>query len=233
MNGLVNQGAAGESGAGVSLGAEIPLSELYIPFESLGNNCEFGIVQRQTGYDPPGLFRNVGFLNAEAIISTIDRNLEGMFDETLYSFVLPDGWPDWRLDCMRYGFGFHTSIPATLSRDSDEWRKKAKDTVSAFRFLKRLFQDELRSGERTFVFRFIAPLEPELIKKFHQAIRKHGPGWLLYVKQDPAHPEGFVELVEEGLLIGSIDKLSNENPPQINAAAWENIARKVMALRQP
>jgi hypothetical protein len=209
----------------------LPLNELFMPFESLGNNCEFGIVQRQAGYDPPGLFRNVGFLNVDAIISTISRNLEGMFDEGLYSFTLPDGWPDWRLDCMRYGFLFHTAIPASLSRDSEEWKKKARDTVASFRFLKRLFQEELRTGEKIFVFRFIAPLEPAQIERFVQAIRKHGPGWLLYVAQDPARPEGHVELVETGLLVATIDRLSNENPPQINSEAWANIARKAIALK--
>jgi hypothetical protein len=212
--------------------ASIPLNELYMPFEGLGNNCEFGIVQRQTGYDPPGLFRNVGFLNVDAIIGTINRNLEGMFDEGLYSFTRPEGWPDWRLDCMRYGFGFHTVIPASLERDTPEWQKKAKDTIATFRFLKRLFQDELKSGEKIFVFRFIAPLEPEVVQKFFQAIRKQGPGWLLYVKQDPAHPEGSVELLEEGLLVGAIDRLSNENPPQINSPAWERICRRALAIRQ-
>jgi hypothetical protein len=209
----------------------IPLNELYMPFESLGNNCEFGIVQRQAGYDPPGLFRNVGFLNVDAIISTISRNLEGMFDEGLYSFTLPEGWPDWRLDCMRYGFLFHTAIPASISRDSEEWQKKAKDTVASFRFLKRLFQDELQTGEKTFVFRFIAPLEMAQIQRFVQAIRKHGPGWLLYVTQDEAKPDGFVEMAEDGLLLGAIDRLSNENPPQINSKAWVNIARQAIALR--
>ncbi len=232
MDGMASEGQANHEDSGAADGNAIPLSELYVPFESLGNNCEFGIVQRLTGYDPPGLFRNVGFLNVDAIVITIERNLEGMFDEGLYNFVLPNGWPDWRLDCMRYGFGFHTSISAKVERDSDEWRKKAKDTIAAFRFLKRLFQDELRSGERTFVFRFISPLPPETIQRFLRAIRKHGPGWLLYIKEDANFPEGSVEYIEDGLLIGAIDRLSNENPPQINAQAWENIARRVIELRQ-
>jgi hypothetical protein len=232
MDGTSAEGQGSQADSGIADVNGIPLSELYMPFESLGNNCEFGIVQRLTGYDPPGLFRNVGFLNVDAIVSTIERNLEGMFDEGLYNYILPDGWPDWRLDCMRYGFGFHTSIPAKLDRDSDEWRKKAKDTIAAFRFLKRLFQDELKSGERTFVFRFIAPLPLETIQKFLKAIRKHGPGWLLYVKEDANFPGGFVERIEEGLMIGAIDRLSNENPPQINAKAWEHIARRVIEIRQ-
>jgi hypothetical protein len=36
--------------------------------EGIGNNCEFGIVQRYFGYDPPGLFRNVGFYSVKIII---------------------------------------------------------------------------------------------------------------------------------------------------------------------
>jgi len=62
--------------------------ELYKNFETIGNNCEFGIVQRKAGFDPLGLFRNVGFLNVEQIIGAIVANLDGMFDDGNYSWAL-------------------------------------------------------------------------------------------------------------------------------------------------
>ena len=71
------------------------LIEVLSRFESLGNNCEFGIVQRSAGYDPPGLFRNVGFLDVEQIISAVSHNLEGMFEPGRYELTAPEGWLDW------------------------------------------------------------------------------------------------------------------------------------------
>lgn len=210
---------------------DTPMSELVTMFESIGNNCEFGIVQRHHAYDPPGLFRNVGFLNPDSIINAIDSNLDQMFDAEKFEFVLPEGWPDWRLDCQIHGFGFHTAIPASIERGSAEWLKKTEQSVAAFRFLKRRFQSDLSSGEKTFIFRFIDELPASVIERLYQAIRKHGPGWLLYVKEDRQKTSALVETIHDGLLVSSITKLSNENPPQIDFAAWAEILSKVAILR--
>jgi hypothetical protein len=210
---------------------DAPMSELVTMFESIGNNCEFGIVQRHHAYDPPGLFRNVGFLNPDSIINAIDSNLDQMFDAEKFEFVLPEGWPDWRLDCQIHGFGFHTAIPASIERGSPEWLKKTEQSVAAFRFLKRRFQTDLLSGEKTFIFRFIDELPASVIERLYQAIRKHGPGWLLYVKQDRQKTSALVETIHNGLLVSSITKLSNENPPQIDFAAWGSIMSQASQLR--
>ena len=38
-----------------------PLNEMLLEFESLGDNCEFGLVQRHFGAEPISLLRFAGF----------------------------------------------------------------------------------------------------------------------------------------------------------------------------
>ena len=205
-------------------------ANLLLNFESLGNNCEFGIVQRHYGLDPPGLFRNVGFLSADQMINTIEGGLDGMFDDGRFAFTLPPDWPDWRLECGVYGFAFHTSVPASIERGSAEWIDRERKTVAAFRLMKRKFIEDLFGGEKIFVFRFIEDVPLESIVRMQHAIRKYGSGWLLYVKPNPAESLGWVERVDDGLIIGSLPRLSNEDPPQIDFANWEVIAQASLAI---
>lgn len=64
------------------------------------------------------------------------------------------------------------------------------------------------------------------------AIRRHGPGWLLNVAEDPSKPTGTVEQIDDGLIRATTSVLSNEDPPNINFAAWEVIARKAWAIKE-
>lgn len=218
-------------GIGVCNIASLPLSELYIPFEGIGNNCEFGIVQRNAGYDPPGLFRNVGFWSPDSIIAVIESGLSGMFDDGNFQFIVPEGWPDWRLDCSASGMGFHTGIPSSLEPDSTEWTQKTAQSIKLFRFLKRSFLQDLRNGEKIFVFRYNLESTEMTIKRLHDALQIHGENWLLYVTEDFVHPSGWIELRQPRLIIAGIQKLSSQNPPIIEFPAWEKIARASINAR--
>jgi len=207
----------------------LPVSDLYLPFESIGNNCEFGIVQRGSGFDAPGLFRNVGFNHIDAIISVIERGLADMFAEGKYAFIVPPGWKDWRLDCNVSGMGFHTGISSALEMDSPGWVKETAQSIALFRYLKRCFLEDLSHGEKIFVFRELGAADDAVIERLFSALRKHGENWLLYVSQQPG--ETKLTLRKHGLLVGSIQRLSNENPPVIDFPAWEKLARESLAIR--
>lgn len=210
--------------------AEVPVRDLYRSFESLGNNCEFGIVQRSVGYDPPGLFRNVGFNMPSAIINAIEAHLDGMFDEGRYKYLRQEGWPDWRLDCNVYGFYFHSGVSVSILEGTPEWTKAMAESIAAFRFLKRKFLEELEYGDKIFTFRYLPEQSDQTIRRLYAAIRSHGPGRLLFVMQDPTKPFAWTQRLDEGLMHAAIGKLSNENPPQVDFAAWEAIARKAVQM---
>ncbi|MEC4592302.1 tetratricopeptide repeat protein [Nitrospirillum amazonense] len=198
-------------------------------FESIGNNCEFGIFQRHLGFDPPGLFRNVGYLNPQQIIKCIINGLDGMFDSGTCEYVLPEGWADWRLDCQIYGFGFHSRIPREVEKDSREWQQLIKKNLAQFQFLKKKFLDDLESGEKIFVFRFKAFLNESVAGSLLKAIRQHGTGRLLYVYENPLESGPTFQVKSDGLIQASIPRLSGENPPQIDFDAWLHICRASLA----
>ena len=208
---------------------QIPIELLYTKFESLGNNCEFGIVQRTVGFDPPGLFRNVGFHAVEQMISAISLNFYGMFEEGNFDFSIPDGWEDWRLDCKIYGFGFHTGMPLTLTRDSPEWSKRVASTMVVFRYLKEKIQEDLALGEKMFVYRSFEKVSSHTVRRLLGAIQLRSRAALLYVRADPSKPTGSLTFRGGGLVEATLTSLSNENPPRIEHKTWEVMVRKILA----
>jgi hypothetical protein len=201
---------SGQSGDGV-----------FRTFESLGNNCELGIVQRTHGYDTPGLFRNVGFQTVEQIIKALECRFEGMFDAGNFSYLQRSNWPDYALHCRRYGFVFHTAIPC----DQPILEKTASRNIASFRFMLRKLREDLEQGEKIFVYRSDRTASDDLVVRLHSAIRTYGPGWLLYVRQDASKPRCDLEIPADGLMVASMPLLSNSNPPVIDMASWQRLAR--------
>lgn len=207
------------------------ITDIYSRFEGLGNNCEFGIVQRKSGLDPLGLFRNAGFLGIDQITAAISTGFAGLFEEGMFSYHQRDGWPQYGLACRVYGFVFHTGIPANVPFPSAEWDRRSTKDIAAFRFLKRKLLEDLAAGEKTFVYRSKQGITGSKARALQAAIASHGPGWLVCVSEDETQPSGVTELVEPGLIRASVRRLSNENPPVIEFEAWEAIARQSLALR--
>ncbi len=208
----------------------LSLPDLLANFESLGNNCEFGIVQRAADYDPPGLFRNAGFLRTEQMIHAIEASFEGMFDEGRYVFSRPAGWPDCALDCRVFGFQFHTGIPNT---ETDE--RVFANAIGLFRFLKRKILEDLQDAQKIFVYRHneAAQTSDYLAEQLLAALRRHAPNWLLLVREDtrPERRFAWAEAGAGGLIRAGISRLSKENPPYVDFAAWEKIARLAWAMK--
>lgn len=212
--------------AGSTGSFSMQLNEVFTDFIGLGNNCEFGIVRDVAlqGTASTGLFHAVGFLDTQQMINAINAGLQGMFDEGRYSFVSPIGWPDYAIDCLQYGFRFHTGVELKHSARDDALEK----ALTIMRFRKRIFLEELALGAKIFVYRHNAPFDDEAARKLFGAIRRHGPGRLLFIRQDPTQHFGSVEEHADGLYYGAISRLSNENPPVIDFAAWEKIARTIL-----
>jgi hypothetical protein len=78
-------------------------------------------------------------------------------------------------------------------------------------FLRRQLIDDLKSGDKVFVFRdMFKNLTDQQIERLHSAVRRYGPGTLLYVRySDEIHPAGSVEQAAPGLLIGYMSNFSN------------------------
>ena len=54
-----------------------PIEELMLAFESLGDNCEFGLVQRDGGAEPLGLLRFAG-MSLGNLVAALEAKLDGL-----------------------------------------------------------------------------------------------------------------------------------------------------------
>jgi hypothetical protein len=57
----------------------VPRAEPMLGFESLGDNCEFGLVQRLCGAEPLGLFRFHATILSN-LVAPLREDLQGLFD---------------------------------------------------------------------------------------------------------------------------------------------------------
>ncbi|HWB51989.1 MAG TPA: hypothetical protein VG651_22975 [Stellaceae bacterium] len=206
----------------------VSFSEVLKKFESLGNNCEFGIVQRENDFDPPGLFRNVGFGYPDQMIHAIETSFENMFEYGWFDFGLPSHWADWRLDCRVHGMHFHTAIPRDTRVGSDEWERRSKSAIAVLRYLKNRMLEDLQRGDKIFVYRSVDEAPAQTIRQMSEAISAHGPGWLLYVTQGGTSTPNWVRREGSRLLVAKMERLVNEDPPLPDLAAWEAIMRAAL-----
>ena len=58
-------------------GVATALPDLFLQFESMGHNCEFGLVQRHFGAEPLGLLR-WNAISVEDVILGIEQQFEGV-----------------------------------------------------------------------------------------------------------------------------------------------------------
>lgn len=199
------------------------LAAAFQRFEAIGSNCEFGIVQALANPAAPvGLFRYVVFEHTDQMIQAIEAGLEGMFEPDAYAFAQV-GWLDHAVECKRFGFRFHTGVPLDVTGTA-----VLEQHVEGLRALKSRFLALLASGEAVFAYRHPSECDEPAMRRLLQAIRRHGPGRLLAVREDADRPFGSCVDAGDGLTLGSIRQLTREDPAQVDFAAWEKIVRGVV-----
>jgi tetratricopeptide (TPR) repeat protein len=177
--------------------------ELFMSMESLGDNCEFGGVQRKFGAEPLGLLRFAGILAAN-LARALERRLEGIGD--------PDKV---RLEIIQTGeYIIHDdyeiimhSFVHTHEISHDLFLARILRRVT---FLRKKLIADLEEGTKLFVFKDRSGMSLDEAIMLHRAIRTYGnPHLLCVLLADSVHPAGLVEVHEPGLLIGYISRFAN------------------------
>jgi hypothetical protein len=94
---------------------------------------------------------------------------------------------------------------------------------------------DLENPTKVFVYRdHKRNLTHDQLSALHAALRSYGDTTLLYVRyQDEAHPNGTVEVVKPGLIIGYIDRFvldRDGNTIGLPTASWLTICRETWRL---
>ena len=173
-------------------GAE--MGKLLARFESLGDNCEFGIVQRLAGIEPLGLLRWSNIQPAK-LAQILNNGFEGVGDpaNTELSVTVTG---DYHLFDRRY-FGMHTFINSGHASAEDLLPKMCR----RLRFLKDKMIEDLTDGEKIFVHKAThESLSLDAMRAIKTAMQRYGNGVLLCVQRPPVPDlDKSVEVVEDGL----------------------------------
>jgi hypothetical protein len=207
----------GASTAKISGTGGIPLSDLarlvnmtpasfIMNFESLGDNCEFGLVQRRCGAEPfLSLLRFAG-MDLRTLLRALDGGLLEFGDPANVEIHLDDKpRPEYVVHEKRYGVIFHTfryegEIEVEGLRQSESKR---------LAYYARRFVGDLKRGKKIFVIKRNVALGQDEILPLYNVLSSFGPNVLLWmVPADAEHASGSVEVVIPGLLKGYIERFA-------------------------
>lgn len=107
--------------------ADPTLAQLVLRFEGLGDNCEFGLVQRHFGAEPLGLLRWTGITPAH-LANALESGFAGVGTEDQTGLDLAGN--EYVTEDRRFGMRMHTFIPGSLSDRDHIFAQQPADSVS-------------------------------------------------------------------------------------------------------
>jgi hypothetical protein len=202
--------------------------DLMLQFESLGENCEFGLVQRRCGADPLGLFRFSSAPYAR-LLDILQAKFEGLGERRNIEIRESETGREYMVLDKRYGLLYHAWVEVGL----EEPEEIAKRETRRIPLLVRKIKEELSMGEKIFVYHGMEPLTEDKARELGSALRDYGPTTLLWVElADSDHEPGQVEWVEPGILLkGYMDRFApGENAHDLSLGCWVVLCRNAHRL---
>jgi hypothetical protein len=205
-------------------------ADLVHNFESLGHNCEFGLMQRAAGAEPLGLLR-FGGISINNLLRGLDMAFEGIDDPSRLRPYTERGrrGEEYLIRDDRYSAAFHTR---QLQGDITPEALVAK-FAPHLAFLRRQFQGVLEDGSRIFVHHRPGLRSQAEVMPLLNLLRSHGPNVLLYVTEDflapdgtpvPTMPAGSVVQERADLFHGYIDEFAPlYDAARLNLPAWLSV----------
>ncbi len=199
-------------------------------FESLGDSCEFGVVQKKAGIETMSVFK----WSATPLLrlaGLIESDLVGLDDpEHIHMRVESRsiGADEYMIDHARLNSPMHTF----LTVDEMSMDEAFKRQVRRLTLLRRKFNEDVRAARRVYVYRSVAPRPMEEIRLVHEALRKKGPNHLLYVRHPGEGLEvGDIVIDRPGLAVAAIDALAPyEASTTIRTEMWPTTLRRARAV---
>lgn len=201
--------------------------ELMLRFESVGENCEFGLVQRRCGAEPLGLFR---FASAPLpkLLAGLEQGFEGLSDPDNLEVQLSPNGREYMVYDRKYQVLYHAWVLAEeMSPEAVHQRE-----VRRLPLLVRKLIEDLKQAEKIFIFHGMGPLSDADAQGLLDRLRRFGPNTLLWLElADAAHPAGTVGRVGEGLLKGYMDRFApGENAHDLSLDCWVAVCREAYRL---
>lgn len=200
--------------------------ELVLQFESLGDNCELGLVQRKLGAEPLGMFRFAG-APLDHLLQAMRARFEGMADPAHIQVQPENG--EYMVKLTKYDFTYHADAKLGEA-DPEVLHRQQTRTV---RFLVEKLIADLTTPSKILVFRQNEALSANDLIDLRIAIAGFGPSVLLWVQPArPGHPPGTVIVADDTLMIGYVSRLATrQDVPDLDLTSWLTMLRKAHAVR--
>ena len=223
-----------EPGSGLAV-ADLPrltgqqADALVCMFESLGDNCEFGIVQRLCGAEPLGLLR-WGAPRLPRLLECLRTRFEHFGAIENLDFTLGDTpRREYTVHEKRYRMAYHTFL---YKNEIDESQLLVKQ-AARLKFLVRNLLDDLEEGQKILVWKDTSGQATETdAKNLHAELATFAENTLLWVTTaDEEHKPGSVEWIAVGLLKGYVHRFSYP-VPEVDLPPWLEVCVNAYLLVQ-
>jgi hypothetical protein len=208
----------------------ISTQELMLCFEGLGENCEFGLVQRHFGVEPLGLLRWAA-TSPGNLARALEETFSGVGQLEQSNLVKIHG--EYMTTDNYYGMGSHTFIKVNEAKEEQIW----KDLIKRLQYLRRKLIEDLKSGSKICVYHCEDGASMEEVTELHKALCAYGSRYFLYVRKcDGEHPPGTLEGAESGLMIGYINRLGPDRLPDgdhwnISYDVWLTLCKQAYQIK--
>ena len=203
-----------------------PPAEIVGRFENIGDNCEFGLVQRYFGCEPLGLLR-FNWVGMDKLLLGLDNGFAGLeHPDNLH--LRPDAAGEYLVHDHRYGFAYHSGRHVGQIAADELLRNEAVRLT----FLKRKLFDDLRAAEKIFVRKGTDSATLQDVVPLHRRLRAFGHGTLLWVVAANTETQvGTVEHVEDGLLRGYVRRFAPYTfAAELDADGWGRLCKAAHVL---
>jgi len=207
---------------------DMPTADLMLKFESLGENCEFGLVQRRGGSEPLGLLR-FSSTPFPKLVAALSARFEGLGQAESLKVELSNNGREYMIRDQTFGLFYHAWVMAGEREPEEVHRRELRRLP----YLTRKLIEDLTEGEKIFVYRSIIRLGETHMKRLHDTMRSYGPNTLLWMElADAEHPAGTVERLAPGLLRGRMDRFApGANAHDFSFDCWMQVCRTALTLR--
>ena len=206
---------------------QLPPAEILTHFQSLGESCEFGLLQRRYKLEPISLFRWAS-TSIDPLIQALDTDFAGVGDPKNTRLLVAHG-DEYVVKDIRLGFDMHSFVKV----DQVDAEKFHIGQSKRLQFLTRRFREDAAAADQIMVRFTNLATDKAQIRRLFTALRRFGPVTLLHVmKAERPEQVGQVAWLEPGLMVGAIDRFGRT--PQggwdLSYNAWVKLCATALAM---
>jgi hypothetical protein len=200
-------------------------SDLVLQFESIGDNCELGLVQRRAGAEPLGLLRFAG-APLRNVVRALHARFASIADPGHVRINAENG--EYMVKLTKFDFNYHAHVKVG-EMEPEALRQQQIRTVG---FLTGKLISDLEDPAKILVFRQNEPLSAGDLVDLRISLSVYGPGILLWVQEAcPGHPPGSVDVADERMMVGYVRRLARrEAVPDLDFESWMRVLRQAHAI---